>query len=274
MKDFTPEQLDRYARHIVLPKVGGKGQKKLLDSRVFVIGAGGLGSPILLYLAAAGVGTLEIADMDRVDRSNLQRQIIHRSSTIGESKIESARAAIADLNPDVKVVAHERRVTARNAMELLANADVIVEGSDNFPTRYAVADAAFLLRKPLVSGAMFRFEGQVTVFPNDGGEDSPCYRCLFPEPPPAGAVASCQEAGIFGAVPGVIGSIQATETIKVLLGIGEPLIGRLLLFDALAMSFRSVKVRRNPKCALNGDRPTITQPQEMELTGEGEGCRA
>ncbi|MCB2153312.1 molybdopterin-synthase adenylyltransferase MoeB [bacterium] len=264
---FTNEQMERYARHIVLPQVGGKGQWKLRDARVFIVGAGGLGSPILMYLAAAGVGTIEVIDDDRVDLSNLQRQIIHTTSRIDELKVESARQAIADINPDVQVITHAERLTKATVMERLSNADVIVEGSDNFPTRFLVADAAYLLRKPLVSGAMFRFEGQVTVFPNDGAPTSPCYRCLFQEPPPPGLIPSCQEAGIFGSVPGVIGSLQATEVIKLIVGIGEPLFGRLIVFDALAMKFREVRLQRDPDCPLNGDNPTITEPVEYEQTG-------
>ncbi|MBI5154050.1 molybdopterin-synthase adenylyltransferase MoeB [Candidatus Poribacteria bacterium] len=256
---FTEEQLQRYSRHIILPQVGGKGQRRLLESRVFVVGAGGLGSPVLLYLAAAGVGTIEIIDADRVDASNLQRQIVHTTARLGMDKTESARRAIAGINPDVRVMAHQELLTKANVLERFAAADVIVDGSDNFPTRYLVNDAAYRLRKPLVSGAMYRFEGQVTVFPNDGGAESPCYRCLFAEPPPPGTVPTCQEAGIFGCVPGVIGSIQATETIKLLLGIGETLAGRLLLYDALAMTWRELKLRRDPECALNGDRPTLTE---------------
>ena len=261
---FTEAQLERYARQIVLPQVGGKGQWKLHDARVLIVGAGGLGSPILMYLAAAGVGTIEVIDDDRVDLSNLQRQIIHTTQRIGVKKVESARQAIADLNPEVRVIAYAERLTKANVMERLAQADIIVEGSDNFPTRYLVADAAYLLRKPLVSGAMFRFEAQVTVFRNDGGEDSPCYRCLFPEPPPPGLIATCQEAGIFGSVPGVVGSLQATEVIKLILSIGESLAGRMIVFDALAMKFREVELHRDPDCPLNGDHPTIHEPVEYE----------
>lgn len=262
--DFTELQLERYARHIVLPKVGGKGQRRLLASRVFVVGAGGLGSPILMYLASAGVGTIEVIDDDLVDLSNLQRQIVHATPRVGTPKVESAARAIAEINPDVRVITHRERLTRHNALALFAHADLILDGSDNFPTRFLVNDAAWMLRKPLVSGAMFRFEGQVTVFPNDGGADSPCYRCVFPEPPPPGLVPTCQEAGIFGSIPGVIGSIQATEAIKILLGLGEPLAARLLLFDALEMRFREVRLHRDPACALNGDAPTITELVEYD----------
>jgi adenylyltransferase/sulfurtransferase len=255
---FTNEQIERYARHIILPQVGGKGQRRLLESRVLVVGAGGLGSPVLLYLAAAGVGTLDVVDFDVVDASNLQRQVIHSTAGIGRPKAHSAAEAIRRLNPDVNVVVHETALLPGNAVDLFAKADVIVEGSDNFPTRYLVNDAAYFARKPLVSGALFQFEGQVTVFPNDGGEDSPCLRCLFPEPPPPGLVPSCQEAGILGAIPGIIGSMQATEVLKLLLGVGQSLAGRLLTLDALAMRWREIRLRRNPRCPLNGDEPSIT----------------
>jgi molybdopterin/thiamine biosynthesis adenylyltransferase len=254
---FTNEQIERYARHIILPQVGGKGQRRLLGSRVLVVGAGGLGSPVLLYLAAAGVGTIDIIDFDVVDASNLQRQVIHTTADLGRPKAISAAESIRALNPDVNVVVHEDALLPSNALELFRACDVIVEGSDNFPTRYLVNDAAHLARKPLVSGALFQFEGQVTVFPNDGGADSPCLRCLFPEPPAPGLIPSCQEAGIFGVVPGIIGSMQAAEVIKLLLGIGKPLAGRMLTLDALAMKWREIKLRRNPRCPLNGDSPTI-----------------
>lgn len=255
---FTNDQLHRYARHIILPQVGGRGQQRLLGARVAVVGAGGLGSPALLYLAAAGVGTLDVIDADRVDISNLQRQVLHTTERVGEWKTASAAAAIGALNPDVRLVEHRAWLTAANALDVLASADVILDGSDNFPTRYLVNDAAFLLKKPLVSGAMFRFEGQVTIFPNDGADDAPCYRCLFPDPPPPDLIPSCQEAGILGCVPGVLGSMMACETVKLLLGVGESLRGRLLLFDALAMRTREVKLRRNPRCTLNGEAPTQT----------------
>jgi adenylyltransferase/sulfurtransferase len=259
---FTQEQLERYARQIILPQVGGRGQRKLLDSRVFVVGAGGLGSPAMLYLAAAGVGNIAVVDADDVDRSNLQRQVLHTESRLGMAKVHSAAEAVRQLNPDVKVTPHHLWLNKDNILDLLADADVVVDGSDNFPTRFLVNDACHFLRKPLVSGAMFRFEGQLTVFPNDGAATSPCYRCLFPEPPPEGLVPSCQEAGIMGAVPGVIGSLQAAEVIKLLLGIGEPLIGRLLVFDALDARFREVRLQRDPTCALNGDAPTISELME------------
>lgn len=251
---FTPEQTRRYARHIILPQVGGVGQRRLLDSKVCVVGAGGLGSPVISYLAAAGVGTLVVIDNDTVEESNLQRQIIHGTDDVGTPKVDSARDAVGAINPDVRVETRMVRLEESNARELLAGADVVVDGSDNFPTRYLVNDTTHHLGIPLVSGAMFRFEGQVTVFPQDGGVDSPCYRCLYPKPPAPGMVPSCAEAGILGCVPGVIGSIQATEVIKLLLGIGEPLVGKLLVYDALEMSFRTIGLRRDPDCIINGDK--------------------
>ena len=256
---FTNEQVERYARHIILPQVGGKGQRRLLESRAFVAGAGGLGSPIILYLAAAGVGEITVADDDVVSLSNLQRRVLHSARTLGAPKVESARDAVAALNPDVRLVPLRDRITENSVCSMIANADVVLDGSDNFETRYLLNDACRLARKPLVSGAILQFEGQVTAFANDGGDGSPCYRCLFPEPPPAGAVPNCQEAGVFGAMAGIVGSMQAAEAIKVLLGIGEPLSGRLLLLDALAMRWREVRVRRDKACALCGDAPTITR---------------
>src|SRR4030095_10702490 len=250
---FTPEQAVRYSRHIILPEIGGGGQRKLLNARVVLIGAGGLGSPTALYLAAAGVGTMGIVDFDTVDLSNLHRQIIHGHGNIGRPKVDSASDQIADINPDVKVVAHTEPITSDNAIEILSQYDIIVNGSDNFATRYLVNDAAYLLKKPLVDGSIFRFEGQATVFMPEKG----CYRCLFPSPPPPGAVPSCAEDGLLGALPGMIGVIQATETIKLILGLGEPLVGRLLLYDAQSMEFREVKLRRDPNCPLCGDNPTI-----------------
>jgi molybdopterin/thiamine biosynthesis adenylyltransferase/molybdopterin converting factor small subunit len=257
---FTPEQAVRYSRHIILPEIGGVGQRKLLNAKVVLIGAGGLGSPTALYLAAAGVGTMGIIDFDTVDLSNLHRQIIHGHANIGRPKVDSARDQLADINPDVKVVAHTEALTSENAMEILGQYDIIVNGSDNFATRYLVNDAAYLLRKPLVDGSIFRFEGQATVFMPEQG----CYRCLFPSPPPPGAVPSCAEAGVLGALPGMIGVIQATETIKLILGLGEPLVNRLLLYDALAMEFREVKIRRDPECPLCGDNPTIKELIDYE----------
>jgi molybdopterin/thiamine biosynthesis adenylyltransferase/molybdopterin converting factor small subunit len=257
---FTPEQAVRYSRHIILPEIGGIGQRKLLNAKVVMIGAGGLGSPAALYLAAAGVGTLGVVDFDDVDLSNLHRQILHGHANIGRSKVDSARDRVADINPDVKVVAHKEALTSENALEILGQYDMIVNGCDNFATRYLVNDAAYLLKKPLIDGSIFRFEGQATVFMPDQG----CYRCLFPSPPPPGAVPSCAEAGVLGALPGMIGIIQATETIKLILGLGEPLVNRLLLYDAQSMEFREVKIRRDPECPLCGDNPTITQLIDYE----------
>lgn len=260
--DFTEEQIERYSRHIILPEVGGKGQAKLLKSKVFVLGAGGLGSPSLLYLAAAGVGTIGIADGDCVDLSNLQRQIIHSTETIGKAKVTSAKESINRLNPDVNVITHNGRLTVENIREIIRDYDVVLDGSDNFPTRFLMNDACFFEGKPLVSGSMFRFDGQVAVFkPKEG---YPCYRCLYPEPPPKGLVPSCQEAGVLGALAGVIGVLQAVEAIKECLGIGEVLAGQLLIFDALKMTFRKVKVMKDPECALCGENATIKELEAYE----------
>jgi len=262
MFGFTEEQIRRYSRQIILPDVGGKGQKKLLESRVLLIGVGGLGSPAGLYLAAAGVGTLGFVDFDVVDISNLHRQILHTTADVGRSKTQSAAEAVRALNPDVEVVQHPVQLTSENAMEVLANYDVIVDGSDNFPAKYLANDACVLLGKPLVWGAVFQFHGQTTVFvPGQG----PCYRCLLPTPPPPGSVPSCQEAGVFGAVPGVIGTIQAVEAIKLLLGLGTSLLGRFLVFDALAMDFMDVRIERNPGCPVCGDHPAITRLMDYGL---------
>ncbi len=255
--NFTEEQIERYSRHIILPEVGGKGQAKLLESKVFVLGAGGLGSPSLFYLAAAGVGTIGIADDDAVDLSNLQRQIIHSEGDIGKSKVISARESINAINPDVKVVEHEGRLTEDNICEVIRDYDILLDGSDNFPTRFLMNDAAFFEGKTLVSGSMFRFDGQVSVFkPHDG---LPCYRCLYPEPPPKGMVPSCGEAGVLGALAGVIGVLQAVETIKEILSIGDSLAGKLLIYDALNSAFRKVKVMKDPECALCSDNATIKE---------------
>jgi adenylyltransferase/sulfurtransferase len=247
------DQARRYARHIILPEVGSAGQRKLLAARVLLIGAGGLGSPAALYLAAAGVGTLGIVDYDTVDLSNLHRQIIHGHANIGQPKVESAKARIKDVNPDVNVVGHNEPISSANAKEIVSQYDIVVNGSDNFPTRYLVNDVSYLLGKPLVDGNLFRFEGQATVYMPGKG----CYRCLFPAPPPPGAVPSCAEAGVLGAMCGVIGTIQAVETIKLILELGEPLVNRLKLFDSLTMEFREMKIRRDPACPLCGDNPTI-----------------
>lgn len=261
MFDFTEEQIVRYSRHIILPEVGGKGQKKLLNGKVLLIGAGGLGSPAAYYLAAAGVGKLGIVDMDVVDLSNLQRQILHHTADLGRAKTDSAREKLSALNPDVEVVTYNERVTSENVMELMKDYDVIVDGCDNFPTRYLVNDACVLSGKPNVHGSIFRFEGQATVFKPGQG---PCYRCLYPDPPPPGMVPSCQEAGVLGVLPGLIGTVQAVETLKLILGIGEPLVGRLLLYDALTLSFREMKLRRDPNCPICGENPTIKELIDYE----------
>jgi adenylyltransferase/sulfurtransferase len=247
----------RYSRHLLIPEVGEEGQLKLLDSKVLLVGAGGLGSPASLYLAAAGVGRIGIVDADVVDESNLQRQIVHSTDSLGEPKVESAKRAIEALNPDVEVVPYKERLTSENIERILADGwDVIVDGADNFPTRYLVNDASIWHKIPVVHGSIYRFEGQVTVFkPHEG----PCYRCLFPTPPPPELAPSCAEGGVLGVLPGVIGSLQASEALKLALGIGEPLIGRLLLFDALAATFDEVKLRRDPDCPVCGDHPTITE---------------
>jgi len=257
---LTEDQRSRYSRHLLIPEVGEVGQLKLLDARVLLLGAGGLGSPAALYLAAAGVGTLGIVDADTVDASNLQRQILHNTSRLGQYKTASARETINALNPDVKVVEHRTRLSAENVLDLIRDYDVIVDGADNFPTRYALNDASVILNKPIVHGSIFRFEGQTTVFkPYDG----PCYRCLFPEPPPAELAPSCAEAGVLGVLPGIIGSLQAIEAIKLILGIGDPLIGRLLLYDALETSFRELKLRRDPDCPVCGANATIKTVEDI-----------
>jgi len=258
---LTPEQVKRYSRHIIMPQVGSKGQRNLLDAKVIIVGAGGLGSPIAVYLALAGVGTIGIVDFDVVEISNLQRQILHRQSDIGKSKVLSAKQSLAEYNSDVKVVGHEAPLTSENAMEIISQYDIIINGADNFPARYLVNDAAYLSGKPLVDGSILIFDGQASVFiPGQG-----CYRCLFPSPPPPGVVPSCAEAGVLGALPGMVGSIQAVETMKLILGVGEPLVGRLLLIDALSMDFRTVKLRRNPQCPLCGDNPTIHELIDYEV---------
>jgi sulfur-carrier protein adenylyltransferase/sulfurtransferase len=246
---LTPAQRNRYQRHVLLPEVGEEGQLKLLGSKVLLLGAGGLGSPAALYLAAAGVGTLGIVDMDVVDESNLQRQILHNMDRVGDRKVDSAKKTLTALNPDVNVVTYDVRLGADNILDIIDGYDAIVDGTDNFPTRYLVNDASLLKRIPVIHGSIFRFEGQVTVFDPYNG---PCYRCLIPEPPPAELAPSCSEAGVLGVLPGIIGSIQAVETIKVLLGLGDPLIGRLLAYDALEESFRTFKVRRDPACPACG----------------------
>ncbi len=259
-KTFTSEQRQRYSRHLLVPEVGEAGQAKLLDSKVLLVGAGGLGSPAGLYLAAAGVGTIGVLDSDVVDLSNLQRQVLHTNARVGRLKTESAAETMQSLNPDVKVVRHDLRLESSNVLEVLKPYDVILDGSDNFSTKYLVNDASYFLGKPNVYGSIYRFEGQVAVFHRGHG---PCYRCLFPEPPPAGLAPSCDEAGVLGVLPGTVGLLQATETIKLLVGRGTPLIGRLLTFDALEPSFTEFKTRRDPRCRLCGEQPEIKTVEDL-----------
>ena len=256
LPELTADELSRYSRHLILPEVGVEGQRKLKAARVLCVGTGGLGSPLALYLAAAGVGTLGLVDFDVVDASNLQRQIIHSTADIGRKKLDSAEEKLKALNPALNVVKHDTLLSSANALDILKDYDVVADGTDNFPTRYLVNDACVLLGKPNAYGSIFRFEGQASVF---GTKDGPCYRCLYPEPPPPGLVPCCAEGGVLGILPGLVGVIQATETIKLILGIGEPLIGRLLLVDALNMRFRQLKLRKNPECPVCGDHPTVTK---------------
>ena len=266
---FSEAQLDRYSRHIMLPEVGEKGQAKLLASRVLLLGAGGLGSPAALYLAAAGVGTLGLVDADTVDASNLQRQIMHATSRLGVAKVDSAETALSDLNPDVKVVKYKERLVSSNVDRIFAGWDVVVDGCDNFPTRYLVNDASVFHKIPVVHGSIFRFEGQVTTFwPFKG----PCYRCLYPEPPPPELAPSCAEAGVLGILPGIIGTLQATEAIKILLGVGEPLVGRLLAYDSLKMTFHTLRLRRDKRCPACGENPTIKEYVDYEEFCAGVGA--
>jgi molybdopterin/thiamine biosynthesis adenylyltransferase/rhodanese-related sulfurtransferase len=260
-RQFTAEQLNRYSRHFMLPEVGEEGQAKLLDAKVLLVGAGGLGSPTAFYLAAAGVGTLGLVDHDTVDMSNLQRQILHTNDRIGMPKVESARLTLTALNPDVKVIGYQERLSSENIMQLIEGYDVIVDGCDNFPTRYLVNDACVMTGKPNVHGSIFQFEGQASVFyPGKG----PCYRCLFPEPPPPGAAPSCAEAGVLGVLPGLVGCVQALETIKLILGVGKPLIGRMVYFDTLSMELRIHKLRKDPNCPACGAHPTVTKLIDYE----------
>ncbi len=254
---FTEEQIQRYSRHILLPEVGVAGQQKILNAKVFVLGAGGLGSPALFYLAAAGVKEIGIADADEVDISNLQRQILHFTEDVGVSKVDSAKDKLTRLNSDTTVTTYNERITADNALDILGKYDIILDGSDNFPTRYMMNDACFFLKKPLVSGSILRFDGQLTVF--DTANGSACYRCLYPELPPAGMVPSCQEAGVLGVVAGTIGVLQAQEALKLILGFGEPLINKLMIFDALSTSFKNLKVKKDPECPLCSENPSITE---------------
>ena len=258
---LTPDEIRRYSRHLIIPDVAMDGQKRLKNAKVLCVGAGGLGSPALMYLAAAGVGTLGIIDFDVVDESNLQRQVIHGQSDIGRSKAESARDSVREINPLVTVNLHEERLDSSNAMRIFEPYDLIVDGTDNFATRYLVNDACVLLDKPYVWGSIYRFDGQASVF---WAEHGPCYRCLYPEPPPPGMVPSCAEGGVLGVLCASIGSIQVTEAIKVLTGVGDPLVGRLMIYDALEMTYRSVKVRKDPECPLCGKNPTITELIDYE----------
>ena len=260
--ELSNEEISRYSRHLILPEVGMVGQKKLKATSVLCIGTGGLGSPISMYLAAAGIGKIGVVDFDVVDFSNLQRQIAHGTADVGRPKVDSGKETINSINPEVKVVVHETRLSADNVMEIMAPYDIVVDGTDNFPTRYLTNDACVLLKKPNVYGSIFRFEGQASVFaPELGG---PCYRCLYPEPPPPGMVPSCAEGGVLGVLPGIVGCIQATEILKLALGKGSPLVNRLLLFNALDMKFRELKLRRDPKCPICGDNPTITELIDYE----------
>ena len=256
LPDLSNEEIARYSRHLILPEVGMEGQKKLKAAKVLCVGTGGLGSPLALYLAAAGVGTIGLVDFDVVDSSNLQRQIIHSTESIGRPKIDSAEERLKGLNPFIKIVKFETMLTSANALEIISQFDVIADGTDNFQTRYLVNDACVLTGKPNAYGSIFRFEGQASVFAT---KDGPCYRCLYPEPPPPGLVPSCAEGGVLGILPGLVGVIQATEAIKLILGVGEPLIGRLLLVDALNMNFRQLKLRKNPDCPVCGTNPTVTE---------------
>jgi adenylyltransferase/sulfurtransferase len=256
LPELTTDDLSRYSRHLILPEVGMEGQRRLKAARVLCVGAGGLGSPLALYLAATGIGTLGLVDFDVVDASNLQRQIIHSTKDIGRKKLDSAEEKLLALNPALNVVKHETMLTSANALSILKDYDIVADGTDNFPTRYLVNDACVLLGKPNVYGSIFRFEGQASVFATEQG---PCYRCLYPEPPPPGLVPSCAEGGVLGILPGLVGVIQATEAIKLILGKGESLIGRLLLVDALNMRFRELKLRKNPECPVCGINPTVTQ---------------
>ena len=254
-KTLTPYQVSRYSRHIIMPQVGSVGQRKLLDAKVLMVGAGGLGSPISIYLTLAGVGTVGLVDFDDVDVTNLQRQILHFNDDIGRPKVVSAVETLKAYNPDTVVKVHEEPISSVNAMDIMEDYDIIVNGADNFPTRYLVNDAAYLSGKPLVDGSILLFDGQATTYlPGKG-----CYRCLFPSPPPPGEVPSCAEAGVLGMLPGMVGTIQATEVVKLILGVGDSLSGKLLLIDALSMDFRTVKIRRNPECPLCGDNPSVTE---------------
>ena len=259
--DFTDEQIERYSRHIILPEVGGEGQSRLLDSKVLLVGAGGLGSPAAFYLAAAGIGNMGIIDFDTVDLSNLQRQIIHNTERIGMLKTESAKKTITALNPDVNVAVFNEKLCSENILRLFEGYDYILDGTDNFATRYLINDACVMMGKTNIHGSIFRFEGQVTIFKSDEG---PCYRCLYPEPPPPGMVPNCQEGGVLGVLAGVIGNLQVVETLKLILGKGETLIGSLLIYDALKTEFRKLKLKKDPQCPVCSDQPTITELIDYE----------
>jgi molybdopterin/thiamine biosynthesis adenylyltransferase/rhodanese-related sulfurtransferase len=261
LPELSTDDLSRYSRHLILPEVGMEGQRRLKAARVLCVGTGGLGSPLALYLTAAGIGTLGLVDFDVVDSSNLQRQIIHSTKDIGRKKIDSAEEKLTALNPAINIVKHETMLTSANALDIIKDYDIVADGTDNFPTRYLVNDACVLLGKPNVYGSIFRFEGQASVFATEAG---PCYRCLYPEPPPPGLVPSCAEGGVLGILPGLVGVIQATEAIKLILGKGDPLIGRLLLVDALNMRFRELKLRKNPECPVCGTNPTVTELIDYE----------
>ena len=261
MIEFTDEQIERYSRHIILPEVGGAGQQKMLEARIILLGAGGLGSPAAYYLAAAGIGNLGIVDFDQVDLSNLQRQIIHSTERIGMLKTESAKKTIQALNPDVNVTLYNEKIDSSNILSIIKDYDYVVDGSDNFPTRYLVNDACVIENKTLIHGSIYRFEGQVTVFkPNSG----PCYRCLYPEPPPPGMSPNCQEGGVLGVLAGIIGNLQVVEVLKLILGIGEPLVGKLLIYDALKTEFRNLNLRKDASCPLCGEEPTIKELIDYE----------
>ena len=261
MIEFTDEQIERYSRHIILPEVGGAGQQKMLEARILLLGAGGLGSPAAYYLAAAGIGNLGIVDFDQVDLSNLQRQIIHSTERIGMLKTESAKKTIQALNPDVNVTLYSEKIDSSNILSIIKDYDYVVDGSDNFPTRYLVNDACVMENKTLIHGSIYRFEGQVTVFkPNSG----PCYRCLYPEPPPPGMSPNCQEGGVLGVLAGIVGNLQVVEVLKLILGIGEPLVGKLLIYDALKTEFRNLNLRKDASCPLCGEEPTIKELIDYE----------
>jgi adenylyltransferase/sulfurtransferase len=256
LPELTNDEILRYSRHLILPEVGLEGQRKLKNAKILMVGAGGLGAPLGLYLAAAGIGKIGIVDLDNVDVTNLQRQVIHGTKDVGRPKIDSAAESMLDINPFLEIEKFEVALTSENALDIIKGYDIVVDGTDNFPTRYLVNDACVLLNKPNCYGSIFRFEGQATVFHHEGG---PCYRCLYPEPPPPGLVPSCAEGGVLGILPGIIGVIQATEAVKIILGKGESLSGRLLLYDSLGMRFRELKLRRNPECPVCGDHPTVTK---------------